>query len=129
MEAAIKEFAHFVALGCTLVAVLILASAAATAAYRVAVQWRRFETDMPLRKEIWLRFAASIVLALEFALAADIADTAVAPSWEEIGQLAAIATIRTLLNLFLERDIDAFRDMQVKDRAGGAPESGETVSP
>lgn len=128
MEAAIKELAHFVALGCTLVAILILASAALTATYRVAVHWRRYETDMPLRKEVWLRFAASIVLALEFTLAADIADTAVAPSWEDIGQLAAIAAIRTLLNLFLERDIDAFREMQVKSEGRGAGETGETVS-
>lgn len=125
MEEAVKAFAHFVALGCTLVAVLILASAAVTSACRVVLHWRRYETDMALKKEIWLRFASSIVLALEFALAADIADTAVAPSWEEIGQLAAIAAIRTFLNLFLERDIDAFRELQVRGEAGGP---GETVS-
>lgn len=125
MEEAIKAFAHFVALGCTLVAVVILAGAAAAATYRVVAHWRRYEVDMAMRKEIWLRFAGSIVLALEFALAADIADTAVAPSWEEIGQLAAIAAIRTLLNLFLERDIDAFRDMQVR---GERSETDEAVS-
>ncbi len=42
---------------------------------------------------------------LEFQLAADILRTAVAPSFEEIGQLAAVAAIRTALNYFLERDI------------------------
>jgi uncharacterized membrane protein len=33
--------------------------------------------------------------------------TAISPSWDDIGQLAAIAVIRTFLNYFLERDLDA----------------------
>jgi hypothetical protein len=32
--------------------------------------------------------------------------TAIAPSWHDIGQLAAIAVLRTALNFFLEREID-----------------------
>jgi lipase chaperone LimK len=32
-------------------------------------------------------------------------ETAVAPSWEDIGKLAAIAAIRTLLNYFLQKEI------------------------
>ena len=54
-----------------------------------------------------LLFATRIVLALELTLAADIVRTAIAPTWNDIGQLAAIATIRTVLNVFLERDIEA----------------------
>lgn len=46
-----------------------------------------------------------LVLALELLLAADILATAVAPAWGDIGKLAAIAAIRTVLNLFLEREI------------------------
>lgn len=46
-----------------------------------------------------------LVLGLEFQLAADILKTAIAPSFTEIGQLAAIAGIRTVLNYFLEKDI------------------------
>ena len=52
-------------------------------------------------REIWLRFATWILLALEFALAADIVRTAVAPTWDDISKLAVIATIRTMLNYFL----------------------------
>lgn len=59
-----------------------------------------------VRRKAWLGFAVWIVLALEFALAADIIRTAIAPSWEAIGQLAAIAAIRTVLNVFLMRDIN-----------------------
>lgn len=46
-----------------------------------------------------------LTLALEFLLAADILKTLVNPSWQELGQLAAIATIRTALNFFLEREL------------------------
>ena len=38
-------------------------------------------------------------------LGADILRTAVEPSWDEIGRLAAIAAIRTALNFFLQREI------------------------
>ena len=45
------------------------------------------------------------MLGLEFQLAADVLKTAVAPSFTEIGQLAAIAGIRTVLKYFLEKEI------------------------
>jgi uncharacterized membrane protein len=115
MEFVVKELAHFVGLACEIAAIVILATAALRAAVRLLRNWRAYD-DLRLKKQIWLGFAASIVLALEFALAADIVGTAVAPSWEELGQLAAIAAIRTLLNLFLERDLEAAR------KEGGAPQ-------
>lgn len=49
--------------------------------------------------------ARYLAVALEFQLGADILSTAVAPSWEAIGKLAAIAVIRTGLNFFLAREI------------------------
>lgn len=52
-----------------------------------------------------LQFARYLTLALELQLAADILSTSVAPSWDAIGKLAAIAVIRTALNHFLEREI------------------------
>ena len=45
-------------------------------------------------------------MALEFELAADVLRTAVAPTWDETGQLAAIVVLRTLLNFFLQKEID-----------------------
>jgi uncharacterized membrane protein len=55
--------------------------------------------------EVRLLLARYLVVALEFQLASDILSTAVAPTWERIGQLAAIAVIRTLLNYFLRLEI------------------------
>ncbi|MCF2513865.1 DUF1622 domain-containing protein [Sphingomonas sp. G124] len=59
----------------------------------------------PAVRQIWLHYAAWILLALEFALAADIIRTIVRPDWNEIGQLGAIAAIRIALSYFLGRDI------------------------
>lgn len=61
---------------------------------------------------IWLRFGIWLLLGLEFELAADIVRTAIAPSWTEIGQLGAIALIRTFFNYFLERDVERYGDEQ-----------------
>ncbi|MCA1686343.1 MAG: DUF1622 domain-containing protein [Planctomycetia bacterium] len=59
------------------------------------------------KEAIRLNLGRSLALALEFLLGADILRTAVAPSWREIGQLAAIVVIRTFLNYFLQRELDS----------------------
>lgn len=58
------------------------------------------------RKAIWRRFGMWLLLGLEFELAADIVASVVSPSWQDIGELGAIAIIRTFLNYFLERDLE-----------------------
>lgn len=64
-----------------------------------------FVSRQPEYHQIWLRYARWLVAALTFQLAADIIESALAPSWEDIGRLAAIAVIRTFLNYFLGRDL------------------------
>jgi uncharacterized membrane protein len=54
---------------------------------------------------IRINFGSALTLALELLLAADILTTAIAPSWDDIGKLAAIAVLRTALNYFLEREL------------------------
>ncbi|MCI4079134.1 DUF1622 domain-containing protein [Streptomyces sp. MMS21 TC-5] len=55
--------------------------------------------------KIRLSLGRFLVLGLEFQLAGDVLPTAVAPSFTEIGRLAAVAAIRTVLNFFLTREI------------------------
>lgn len=55
--------------------------------------------------EIRLDLGLSLALSLEFLLAADIVATAITPTWEAIGLLAAIAGIRTFLNYFLHKEV------------------------
>ena len=52
-----------------------------------------------------LELGHSFSLALGFLIGASILKTTLAPTWTDIGQLAAIIAIRTILNYFLLRDI------------------------
>ena len=56
-------------------------------------------------QNIRIQFGSSLTIALELLLAADILATAIAPTWDDIGKLAAIAILRTALNYFLEREL------------------------
>ena len=62
-----------------------------------------------------------LALGLEFQLASDVLRTAVAPSFRELGQLAAVATIRTALNYFLAKEIAEERRQLAEDRADDDP--------
>ena len=59
------------------------------------------------RKAIWRRFGLWLLIGLEFELAADIIGSVLSPTWQDIGELGAIAVIRTFLNYFLEKDLEA----------------------
>ncbi len=54
---------------------------------------------------IRIHFGSALALSLELLLGADILATAIAPTWDDIGKLAAIAVLRTALNYFLEREL------------------------
>jgi uncharacterized membrane protein len=106
MQATFKLLASYVALGCEAGAVIILGVAALEAAVLLVMAAPRLG-DQTIKRGIWVRFASWIVISLEFALAADIVDTAITPTWNDIGELAAIAAIRTGLNYFLAHDIES----------------------
>lgn len=54
---------------------------------------------------IRLELGIALSLSLEFLLAADIVETILAPSLEQLGILGGIAVIRTGLNYFLGREL------------------------
>jgi uncharacterized membrane protein len=56
-------------------------------------------------------------MALEFQLAADIVATTVNPSGDQLIQLAAVAVIRTFLNVFLAREIAQERALEAQASA------------
>lgn len=109
MELILKEIAANVALAAELVCVICIAIGAITAIVKVVAALAARTLDArTVRRGVWMSFAVWIILALEFALGADIVRTAIAPTWNDIGQLASIAVIRTGLNYFLERDLQDF---------------------
>jgi uncharacterized membrane protein len=56
-------------------------------------------------KESRLELGHSFSLGLGFLIGGSILRTTLAPSWDDIGQLAAVIAIRTILNHLLLRDI------------------------
>jgi uncharacterized membrane protein len=102
MEEFIKDGTIYLGFVVDGAAALIIAHAIVRASLAYVRMIARHTSD---KLEIRLTLGKSLALALEFLLAADILRTAVAPNWDDIGKLAAIATLRTLLNYFLEREL------------------------
>lgn len=66
--------------------------------------------------DIRLRFGSWLALALEFQLASDVLSTTIAPSFQALGKLGAIAVIRTFLNYFLTKELEAEEKQKEKQR-------------
>lgn len=90
----------------------------------LGVRRRRPRNARPIAgfNRVRLSLGRFLALGLEFQLAGDVLRTAIAPSFDQIGQLAAIAAIRTGLNFFLGREIEAERQeverLSAHDRGG-----------
>jgi uncharacterized membrane protein len=108
MEELFKRLAGHIAFGVEVIAALIIAYGAAEALIGLISSARLWTHGG--RKQVWHRFGMWLILGLEFMLAADIVRTAISPTWQQTGQLAAIAVIRTFLNYFLERDVEKYSE-------------------
>lgn len=93
----------WIKLGVEAIGALVIGLGVAIAIVQLVRQW--FSPQSKDYTQIRLTLARHLALALEFQLGADILSTAVAPSWDQIGQLGAIAVIRTALNYFLMREL------------------------
>lgn len=82
--------------------------------------WTMFASrDGHHERDVWLRLGRWLVAGLTFQLAADVLETAITTSWDEVARLAAIAAIRTFLNYFLERDLAEVRTKQGSAQGDG----------
>ena len=102
-ESAIVAAAQWLKLGVEAVGALVIAAGVVIAIYQLAAH---FSDEQPSNfNRVRLTLGKYLTLALEFQVGADILSTAIAPSWEQIGKLAAVAAIRTLLNYFLTKEL------------------------
>ena len=115
MQELFKSVAGTIALVVEGAAALIIAYGAMEALYGSAIAIVR-KHSVGVRKQVWLCFGMWLLLGLEFELAADIIRTAIAPTWTDIGQLGAIAVIRTFLNYFLEQDLEKYESRSGTDK-------------
>jgi uncharacterized membrane protein len=115
IEPLFKELTFYLAYAIEAAAAFVIAVAAARAVLRALLLFlRRRPPAAPSAASrdhggpdaVRLELGRWLGLALEFEIAADILRTAVAPTWTEIGQLAAIIVLRTALNFFLRKEIE-----------------------
>ena len=102
-ETLIVHLVLWLKLGVEATGALIIGIGVAVALFRFSLAL--FRPELRDFNKIRLTLARYLALALEFQLGADILSTAVAPSWDQIGKLGAIAVIRTVLNYFLTREM------------------------
>ena len=114
MEELLRRLSFDVALAVEAAAVLIITSGSIEAFVGLLGAGFGARATHGARKKVWRRFGVWLLLGLEFELAADIIRSVISPSWTEIGQLGAIAVIRTFLNYFLEKDLEAAAKTEIE---------------
>jgi len=123
MEQVFKALAGYLALGIEAAAALLIVIGAVEALVRVLPAEFRRQRPPGNRRAAWIGFALWLMLGLEFELGADVIRTAISPTWTDIGQLGAIATIRTVLNYFLEKDVEKYSDVRKPAEEPRAPKA------
>jgi uncharacterized membrane protein len=105
-EAMLKEVVGYLAIGTEIAAVTVISLAVLRGIFHY-IRNTLNPNGHPINtvETVRLTMGRKLVLGLEFTLASDILRTTVAPTRQEIVNLAAIVLLRTLLNYFLEREI------------------------
>jgi uncharacterized membrane protein len=109
----LKGWTQLLADGIEIAAALVIGIAAVEALVRSLALFVQRNSAPGAKEDTRLRLGRWLAVALEFELGADILRTAVTPDLTRIGQLAAIAAIRTALNYFLQKEIDRAAARQV----------------
>jgi len=104
LQELVRLLTLYLGAGVEIGAAIIVGFAASEANARAGRGLFKGQSSSESTEEIRLRLARWLALAIEFELAADIIRTMIAPTWNDIGQLAAIIVIRTTLNFFLDRE-------------------------
>jgi uncharacterized membrane protein len=117
MEETLHHLAEYVALAVNVVAILAIALGSLEATIGL-VRVGMTKSTAQAKAAVWMRFAGWLIVALTFQLAADIVETTISPTWDDIGQLGAVAVIRTFLNFFLSRDMEEIRKQAAEEVAG-----------
>lgn len=124
MEVLFKELAGYAALGVEVTGVVVIAIGSLEAAFST-FRVMLLKGSREQKRAAWMRYAQWLVAGLTFQLAGDIIHSAIAPTWNEIGKLAAIAFIRTFLTFFLDHDMDAVRTLR-ETRAQGVADKADS---
>jgi uncharacterized membrane protein len=117
-EQTIVAAVQWLKLGVEAVGALIIGYGVILAIFQFVAHFRDKEPDN--LNGVRLTLGKYLTLALEFQVGADILSTAIAPSWEQIGKLAAIVAVRTVLNYFLTKEVENEQKREEEVAANGA---------
>ncbi len=96
-------FFRYLILVIQLIGMLIIIRATMRLFYRY-IKHQLFHRHLPLLP-IRIRYVQALLLAFEVLLGGGVLITVLEPSWDDIGKLAAIATIRTIIRKILTTTI------------------------
>jgi uncharacterized membrane protein len=121
VEELLHTVGHYLALGLEAIAMAVIAFGALQAVFGILRLAFLSAVSNQDRRHVWLMFARWLVAGMTFQLAADIVNTSLAPTWDELGHLATVAAIRTFLSFFLDRELDETRNVQHRPEAANLP--------
>ena len=126
MEEYSRAAALHLAAGVQLAAAAVVTAACLRAAVRSFTLLARRDDPGAATEATRLTLGRWLVLALEFQVAADILRTAATPTWTDLGQLAAVIVLRTVLNYVLRKEI---AESAAREPGGGGtpPPAGPTA--
>lgn len=106
LESWLKLIVGYLAAGAEIAAAIVIGIAIIRGiATYIRLLFSRSRQHLDSTELIRLQLGRVLALGLEFTVASDILRTAVAPTRQDILNLGAIVLLRTLLNYFLEREI------------------------
>lgn len=105
LETWLKIIVGYLAAGAEIAAAFVIGAAVIRGLFKYARQLFSRRQHIDSSEVIRLQLGRVLALGLEFTVASDILRTAVAPTRQDILNLGAIVLLRTLLNYFLEREI------------------------
>jgi uncharacterized membrane protein len=118
LEAWLKVIVGYLAAGTEIAAAIVIGGAVVRGISTYLRQlFSRSRQHFDATESIRLKLGRVLALGLEFTVASDILRTAVAPSRQDILNLGAIVLLRTLLNYFLEREIQQGEQNRLPDRS------------
>jgi uncharacterized membrane protein len=106
LETWLKVIVGYLAAGTEIAAAIVIGGAVIRGiSTYLRLLFSRSKQHFDATEAIRLQLGRVLALGLEFTVASDILRTAVAPTRQDILNLGAIVLLRTLLNYFLEREI------------------------
>ena len=123
LETWLKVIVGYLAAGTEIAAAIVIGGAVIRGiSTYLRLLFSRSKQHFDATEAIRLQLGRVLALGLEFTVASDILRTAVAPTRQDILNLGAIVLLRTLLNYFLEREIQ-----QGEQRRSSEPELDRSI--